>query len=106
MVDMLTQIHESAKKRILFLPHAIRQMNMPDRMISTQEVRNIIFEGEIVEDYPEDARGHSCLILGFGRGNRAIHIVCSPKEEYLAIITAYVPDPAQWTNGWRTRKEK
>lgn len=24
-------------------------------------------------------------------------MVGSPKEEYLAIITAYIPDPAQWS---------
>jgi hypothetical protein len=33
------------------------------------------------------------LLLGFGDNNRAVHVVCSPKDEYLAIITAYLPDP-------------
>ncbi len=51
--------------------------------------------GEVIEDYPEDARGHSCLILGRGEG-RYIHVVCSPKAEYLAIITTYLPAPEQW----------
>jgi len=74
-------------------------------MISTSDVRKVIEEGEIIEDYPEDTRGHSCLILGRGRGRdgRPIHIVCAPKDEYLAIITAYIPDEAQWSKDFRTR---
>ncbi len=30
-------------------------------------------------------------------------LVCAPKDEYLAIITAYVPDEAQWAEDYRTR---
>ncbi len=32
-------------------------------MISMAEVRRVIENGELVEDYPEDVRGNSCLIL-------------------------------------------
>jgi len=35
--------------------------------------------------------------------SRAIHVVCSPKSEYLAIITAYVPAAAQWTPDFNAR---
>jgi len=54
--------------------------------------------GEVIEDYPQDSRGHSCLILGLGQNNRPIHVVCAPKNEYLAIITAYLPDALQWSS--------
>ena len=97
------QVRQAATKRLLFLPHTIRQMSRPDRMISTQEVERIIMTGEVIEDYPEDLRGHSCLILGFGQNNRPIHIVCSPKDEYLAIITAYLPDSLQWSLDFKRR---
>ena len=56
-------VRERATQRILFLPHAVRQMSRPDRMISSEDMRKVIEEGEIVEDYPADTRGHSCLIL-------------------------------------------
>lgn len=72
-------------------------------MISTADVRRALEEGEIIEDYPEDARGHSCLILGKSGDGKAIHIVCAPKDEYLAVITAYIPDEAQWSKDFRTR---
>lgn len=96
-------IRDRASQRILFLPHAVRQMSRPDRMISTADVRSVLGEGEIIEDYPEDTRGHSCLLLGRGRNERPIHIVCAPKDEYLAVITAYIPDEAQWAKDFRTR---
>jgi len=97
-------VHSSARRQILFLPHAVRQMSRPDRMITTADVRTVITRGEIIEDYPEDARGHSCLMLGLGADNRWIHVVCSPKEEYLAIITAYLPASAEWDPTFRKRR--
>jgi hypothetical protein len=59
--------------------------------------------GEVIEDYPDDPRGHSCLILGRGEEGRSIHVVCSPKDEFLAIITAYVPSADEWENDGKTR---
>lgn len=96
----------AAKNRILFLPHAVRQMLRPDRMITRLEVRRVIENGEIVEDYQNDPRGHSCLLLGFGDEQRPIHVVCAPKPDYLAIITAYLPDQNVWTNNFKKRIEK
>jgi Domain of unknown function (DUF4258) len=72
-------------------------------MISTADARKVVEEGEIIEDYPEDTRGHSCLMLGRGINGWPIHIVCAPKDEYLAVITAYIPDEKQWSNDFRTR---
>lgn len=73
-------------------------------MISTMEIRQVIEHGEIIEDYPTDARGHSCLVLGAGDAKRPIHVVCSHKEDYLAIITAYIPDEKDWDKGFKTRR--
>ncbi len=101
--DILNRIQKSAEKQILFLPHAVRQMSRPDRMISTRDIRYVIENGEVIEDYPEDVRGHSCLVLGCP--DRAIHVVCSPKPDYLAIITAYLPDEQEWENDFKTRKK-
>ncbi len=85
------------------MPHAIRQMSRPDRLITTSEIHRVIDVGEVIENYPEDMRGHSCLILGFGDDSRPIHIVCSPRDEYLALITAYLPDEDEWSDDFRTR---
>jgi hypothetical protein len=98
-------VREVAVKKLLFLPHAIRQMNKPERMITTAEVQEVVLHGDVIEDYPEDARGHSCLMAGPFRGGRIIHVVCAPKEEYLAIITAYIPDAAEWDETGRQRRK-
>lgn len=102
--DILLSVRQSAAKRILFLSHALQQMNSPERLLTTSEVRQVIENGEIIEDYPEDPRGHSCLLLGRGEGMRAIHVVCSPKIDYLAVITAYLPDKNFWIEGFKHRR--
>lgn len=81
-------------------------MSRTDRMISTSEVHRVINNGELIEDYPEGTRGHSCLILGYGDSERAIHVVCSPKEDYLAIITAYLPDREQWEDNLKKEEKE
>ncbi|MDH4303960.1 MAG: DUF4258 domain-containing protein [Nitrospira sp.] len=101
IVDVVKQ---AAEKKLLFLPHAIRQMSRPERMITPQEVERVVMTGELVEDYPHDSRGHSCLLLGFGDIGRAVHVVCSPKTDYLAVITAYLPDTNQWLPDYRRRR--
>lgn len=103
---MIEQIRAVAEQRVLFLSHAIRQMSRPERLISTAEVRNVIGRGEVIEDYNEDSRGHSCLLLGRGESDRPIHVVCSPKDGYLAIITAYVPSDEEWDLDYRKRRMK
>ena len=103
--DILQLVRKSAGKKRLYLPHALRQMARPDRMITTAEVREVIERGEVIEDYPEDTRGRSCLLLGHGDSGRPIHVVCAPKGDYLAVITAYIPDEKEWAEGFKVRRK-
>ena len=105
-LDILDRVRVAARKKVLYLQHAARQMSRPERMISTSEVRRAINAGEVIEDYPKDPRGHSCLILGYGRDRRPIHVVCAPKPEFLAIITAYLPTEDEWENDFSQRKKQ
>ena len=68
-------IREAAAKKLLFLPHAIRQMNKPDRMITPAEVREVVLQADVIEDYPGDVRGHSCLLMGKTSQDRIVHVV-------------------------------
>lgn len=103
-MTIMEAAREAASKKLLFLPHAVRQMTRPERMITPQEVERVVMTGELVEDYPHDSRGHSCLLLGQGDMGRAIHVVCAPKTDYLAVITAYLPDATQWSPDYRRRR--
>jgi len=102
-LDTLARVRTAAQRKVLFLPHALRQMLRPDRMIRREDVRQVITEGEVIEDYPDDTRGHSCLMSGVGIDGRPLHVVCAPTEDYLAIITAYLPDQGAWSDGFRKR---
>ena len=100
---MIDEVRASAAKKILFLPHSISQMSRPDRMISVEDVEETIIRGEVIEEYADDPRGRSCLMLHIPSG-RPVHVVCAPKQDYLAIITAYLPHPEQWDSEFIQRK--
>jgi hypothetical protein len=57
----------------------------------------------VIEDYPDDPRGASFLLLGFTEMGKPIHAVCT-LADVVVIITLYRPDPARWIE-WRRRKE-
>ena len=63
-------------------------------------------QGTIIEPYPNDPRGASCLILGFTSQGRHLHIVCGKLEEdEILIITAYEPNLHEWEKDWKTRRK-
>jgi hypothetical protein len=102
MTTVLDSVRRAARARILYLPHAVKQMALPERLISVGEVEEVVLQGDLLEDYPDDVRGHSCLLMGAPRG-RPVHVVCSPRADYLAIITAYLPDLTKWSPEFRRR---
>ncbi len=104
--NFIDEVIEAATKKILYTIHALDEMNAEDELISNDEVREVIFSGEIIEDYPEDKRGHSCLIMGYTQKERAVHVVCAPKEDYLAVITTYVPSLEKWENNFKIRRKR
>ena len=82
--------------------HATEQSSL--RYISLQEIREVIKEGEVIENYPNDKYGPSCQILGFTQLKRPLPIQCShPSRPLVKIITVYEPDPLRWIN-FKTRK--
>lgn len=105
-MDFINFIRSSAEKKIIYTNHALDEMNAEDEMITTAEVKEVISNGEMIEDYPEDKRGHSCLMFLMSKQQRPIHVLCAPKEEYLAIITAYVPSVDKWESDFKTRRKK
>jgi hypothetical protein len=76
------------------------------RRIRAQDIEEAVRVGAVIEDYPDDPRGASCLILGMV-GRRSLHVVCGCLDaEEILIVTAYEPDPREWENDWKTRKKK
>ena len=104
MKRFLEEVKKAAERRIVYTEHALDEMNAEEEIISIDEIRQVISKGQIIEDYPEDKRGHSCLILSHTAKGRPVHVVCSPKEEYLGIITAYIPTLDKWKEDFKTRR--
>jgi len=77
-----------------------------ERSISPSEVTDAILSGEIIENYPEDKYGPSCLICGTSKGGRIIHVQCSIGPVW--IITTYDPtsEPEEWDKSFRRRRTK
>lgn len=85
-----------------FSRHAVDQTL--NRRISLSEIRQAIASAEVIEDYPNDKYGPSCLLIGFTAHNRPLHVQCSyPSRPILKIITVYEPNPDLWDE-FRVRK--
>lgn len=70
------------------------------------EVFDSVFVGEIIEDYPLDPRGPSCLIYGHNKNEDPIHSVWALKQAgVVVLITVYRPDPDLWID-YRQRKKQ
>jgi hypothetical protein len=64
--------------------------------ITIEDIKTAILSGEIIESYPEDKRGESCLVLGYSNV-RPIHVVCGQSRVgWLKIITVYIPKRPKW----------
>ena len=85
-----------------FSKHAADQSLL--RSILVTEIREAAQTAEIIEDYPDDKYGPSCLLLGFTRAKRPLHIQCSyPPRPLLKIITVYEPSAGEWMD-YRKRR--
>jgi len=60
------------------------------------EVEEAILSGRILENYPGDKKGESCLVVGFSNSGVPIHIVCGKRGDKLVIITVYIPKPPKF----------
>jgi hypothetical protein len=77
---------------------------MIERKISPIEIKQAVISGEIIEDYPEDKYGPSCLLLGRAESGRPLHVQISLDPVW--VITVYDPSekPDEWSGGYRKRR--
>jgi hypothetical protein len=101
--DLVESIQKLVRnKKYLYTIHAGDRMT--ERRISVEKVEQALQSDllEIIEDYPDDPRGPSCLALGATENGKLLHIHCTHPPG-LAVITAYEPDEREWENGFRKR---
>jgi hypothetical protein len=83
--------------------HTIERL--AERGILQEEVLRVLKEGEQIEDYPEDTPYPSALFFTIVSG-RPLHVVAAfdAKNDWVYIITAYVPDSEHFKEDYKTRK--
>ncbi|MCC7306621.1 MAG: DUF4258 domain-containing protein [Acidobacteria bacterium] len=102
---MIDEIREKIPAGLFeFSKHAADQSIL--RGVSVKELRDAIQQGEIIEDYPDDKYGPSCLIFGITDDDRPLHVQCSyPSRTLLKIVTLYEPDDSLWID-YRVRRKQ
>jgi hypothetical protein len=102
IIELIKERIESGEYRFTF--HGFERC--VERGISPEEVRSVILIGKIIEDYPGDKYGPSCLICGSTERSKILHVQCSIDPVW--IITAYDPtlNPEEWDNSFTRRRIK
>jgi hypothetical protein len=92
-------------KKVSFSGHAVQRMY--ERAISKSQVLLVIKSGNIIADYPDDSPYPSYLLNGIAN-SRHLHLVIAVdnSDSSCYIVTVYIPDPAQWTNNYQSRRKK
>lgn len=88
--------------RIAWKEHATQRLIQ--RNITKAEAIECILCGEIIETYVSDKPFASCLVFGYTKEKRPIHVVCSFDGEYIHFITAYEPDTIKFYSDLKTRR--
>ena len=85
--------------------HALERMM--EREILRDSVKEVLRNGEVIEDYPDDKPYPSALFLGWVNGE-PFHVVAA--FDYLTgwcfVITAYKPDLEHFGQDYKTRRQK
>jgi hypothetical protein len=101
--------------RLVFRKHAERRRR--ENAASVADVKRVLREGETLRTYPEDRPYESRLVLGWTKGEalhgdyegrRPLHVVAADAHELNVtfVITVYEPDPALWSDDFRTRTDR
>ena len=90
------------KKEYRLTVHCLERM--VERDISRIEIEQAVISGEVIEDYPDDKYGPSCLVFGMTESGRSLHIQVSRDPVW--VITVYDPSerPAEWSGDFRKRR--
>ena len=75
------------------------------RNIRIDDVKAALAKCEIIEEYPTDYPFPSCLVLGNTIVGHPLHVVCGSNGTELWLITAYFPNPNEWTEDFRQRRK-
>jgi hypothetical protein len=75
--------------------------------LSFDEIFISTFQGEVIEEYPDDKPYPSCLVYGQTFKGEPVHSVWAYNDQngWAVLITVYRPDPQRWIV-WRKRRPR
>ena len=79
------------------------QQEMVEEEITFDDVLGAIDSSCIVENYPDHRRGACCLLCGYTRNGRPVHVVCTTGREELILVTVYEPKLPKWVTSTQRR---
>lgn len=79
---------------------------MFERKLYPETIENVIYEWNIITEYPDDKPFPSYIFLGFSK-DEPIHVVAGidKKVKICYIITVYNPDEKLWTDNFTKRRK-
>ena len=105
MAADLMAIAESFRNGIYNLrTHAIEEMD--NDMVTVDVLERAIGRDspQVIEDYPSDPRGSSCLVLGWEDEGHAIHTVIGYAGDKPTVVTVYRPASDRWYDNFSKRR--
>jgi hypothetical protein len=71
---------------------------MVEHNVTYDDVREVLLEAFVVENYPDHKRGPCCLVCGLTREDRYLHVVCTTSLQVAIIVTVYEPTAPKWVS--------
>lgn len=101
-IKQLQRLYNASDSNIKWAKHCLERML--ERDISINDVESCLQTGEIIEDYPNDFAHPSCLIWGYTKESKILHIVIGSNNDTIFFITAYYPSTDKFETDLKTRK--
>jgi hypothetical protein len=81
-------------------------MRLKGRFIARDAILAAVDNYEIIEEYPRDKYFPSYLVLCRHEGRAMhVHFAADVQGDNTRVVTAYHPDPKEWRDDLRTRRE-
>ena len=91
------------KKEYLLSLHADEERRAEGLDIT--DLEEALLNGQVLEEYPNDHRGSSCLVYGTSQ-EQPIHVVCGRnKSGWMVVITVYIPSETKWQSPTKRREQ-